>query len=104
VAAKRKLGTKDPPRTDGTPPQDLSELDKLIEECYKELCTSLKGKAKLGDFIKMMELRRKLAPSDSAQREFWQMLERIRSETLPAKEESKLNSRKAKAKPHDDEV
>jgi len=43
---------------------------------------SFKGNAKLGDFIKMIEMRRKLAPSDTEQKKFWNMLEKIRQETL----------------------
>jgi hypothetical protein len=64
-------------------PEDLAMLDELISQCYGELLRSVKGNAKLGDFIKMIELRRKLAPKDSDQREFWDMLDRIREKMLP---------------------
>jgi hypothetical protein len=63
-------------------PEDLAMLDELISQCYGELLKSVKENAKLGDFIKMIELRRKLAPKDADQRKFWSMLERIREETL----------------------
>lgn len=64
-------------------PEDLSMLDDLIKRCYRELLKSVEENAKLGDFIKMIELRRKIAPDDSNQKKFWTMLEKIRRETLP---------------------
>jgi len=63
-------------------PDDLSMLDDLIRRYYRELLRSVEEHVKLGDFIKMIELRRKLAPSDSEQKRFWRMLERIRQEAL----------------------
>jgi hypothetical protein len=61
---------------------DLEMLDCLIENTYKELEQSIKENAKLGDFLKMIEMRHKLAPQKSAQNEFWKMLDRIREENL----------------------
>ncbi len=63
-------------------PKDLSMLDDLIKGCYEELLKSFKENAKLGDFIKMIEMRRKLAPTDTEQKKFWNMLEKIRQEAL----------------------
>ena len=63
-------------------PNDLSMLDDLIRRCYRELKNIIEQNPKLGDFIKMIELRRKLAPSDADQQEFWRMLEQIRQEEL----------------------
>ena len=40
--------------------------------------------AKIGEWIKMMELHRKLAPADTDRNEFWEMLEQIRRDKLPA--------------------
>ena len=78
-------------------PENLSMLDDLIRRCYSELLKSIKENAKLGDFIKMIELRRKLAPGDSNQREFWKMLETIRQETASnrrVKKSTKAGQRK----------
>jgi hypothetical protein len=72
------------------PGTDVGVLDKLIETCYKQLMQENKANAKLGDLLKMIELRRKLTPSDSAQKEFWQMLEQIRKDTLPQKGATKV--------------
>ncbi|MFQ6008091.1 MAG: hypothetical protein ACE5K8_03980 [Candidatus Zixiibacteriota bacterium] len=63
-------------------PNDLSMLDDLIRRCYRELLKIVEQNPKLGDFLKMIELRRKLAPSDADQKEFWKMLEQIRQEEL----------------------
>ena len=63
-------------------PDNLSMLDDLIRRCYEELLKSIQEHAKLGDFLKMVELRRKLAPGDSDQEQFWKMLEKIRREAL----------------------
>ena len=65
-----------------TLPNDLEMLDELIKRYYKELLKSVEENAKLGDLIKMMEQRRKLAPGDSDQKQFWKMMENIRRETL----------------------
>jgi hypothetical protein len=67
------------------PGTDTGVLDSLIGTCYRQLITENRANAKLGDLLKMIELRRKLTPSDSSQKEFWQMLELIRSDTLPHK-------------------
>ena len=63
-------------------PDNLEMLDDLIRRYYRELLKSIEENVKLGDFIKMIELRRKLAPGDSEQKRFWNMLERIRKEAL----------------------
>lgn len=63
-------------------PDNLSMLDDLIRRYYRELLKTVDEHVKLGDFIKMIELRRKLAPGDSEQKQFWKMLEKIRQETL----------------------
>ncbi len=68
-------------------PEALRLLDDLIRRYYRELLKNLSENVKLGDFIKMIELRRKLAPADAAQKEFWKMLEKIRQEALTAGEE-----------------
>lgn len=72
--AKKKVG-------EHALPENLRMLDELIKRCYRELLKSIEENAKLGDFIKMVELRRKIAPSDTDQKKFWCMLEEIRKET-----------------------
>ena len=57
-------------------------LDDLIGKYYEELRQTVEKHVKLGDFIKMIELRRKLTPGDTDQKQFWRMLEKIRQEAL----------------------
>jgi len=46
----------------------------------------------------MVELRRKLAPGDSDQKQFWKMLEKIRRETLEQDEVKRPTPRKRVSK------
>ncbi|UCD63041.1 MAG: hypothetical protein JSW34_09810 [Candidatus Zixiibacteriota bacterium] len=61
---------------------EITMLDNLIREYYQELSGRDKKDFKPGDFLKMIELKRKLAPVDAEQKKFLQMLSRIRRETL----------------------
>jgi hypothetical protein len=63
-------------------PEDIALMDELIRRYYKELLKSVKENVKMGDFIKMIEFRRKLAPAESSQKKFWAMLDKVRRETL----------------------
>jgi len=82
-------------------PENLTMLDDLLARYYRELLKSIEEKPKLGDFIKMMELRHKIAPNDSDQKGFWKMLEKVRRDTLktkPSSTHSSSKSRKRKVK------
>ncbi len=46
----------------------------------------------------MVELRHKLAPGDSDQRQFWKMLEKIRRETLEQDQVKRSASKKRASK------
>jgi hypothetical protein len=61
---------------------DLQLLDDLLQTCYDALVEEVGQKPKLGDFLKMIELRRKLTPHDESQKELWALLERTRQEKL----------------------
>ena len=76
--------------------QDMDKLDDLIQACYEKLKNGLKTRATLGDFLKMVEMRMKLAPSESEQAEFWKMLDKVRLETLEKKEPAASSSSKTK--------
>ncbi|RKX21917.1 MAG: hypothetical protein DRP35_03180 [Candidatus Zixiibacteriota bacterium] len=62
---------------------DLNFLDDLIAIFYKKLKKQLNEEEnlKLGDFLKMVELRRKLTPDKNSQKKFWDLLENIRKQT-----------------------
>ncbi|MEW5995226.1 MAG: hypothetical protein AB1744_12665 [Candidatus Zixiibacteriota bacterium] len=79
---------------DGRFPDDLRLLDDLIRRYYRELLCSIDKNVKLGDFIKMIELRRKLAPGDTEQKQFWKMLERIRREELKRSDDPRKSDRR----------
>jgi hypothetical protein len=67
---------------------DLKKLDALIESFYRELTRKEKNEAKIGDLLKMIELRNKLAPAESDQKEFWRMLENVRRDALSGGEKT----------------
>jgi hypothetical protein len=58
----------------------LTLLDALIKQSHQELIDSLKGKVRLGDYLKMIEMRRKLSTGTASDRAFWEMINRIKSE------------------------
>jgi hypothetical protein len=62
--------------SDGSP--WLKMLDDLITLYYREVVKHIEGNAKLGDLIKMVELRHKLTPGGAGQKRFWKLVEEIR--------------------------
>jgi len=56
----------------------LGRLDELIEHYFGVLIGREDENIKLGDWIKMVELRHKLAPGGADQKRFWEMVEEIR--------------------------
>jgi len=81
----------DNPKTDLPGSDNLRLLDDLIRRCYDGLKGEIDEKPKVGDFLKMIELRRKLTPEDSTQKELWKLLEKARRDVL-AKKDSTDNS------------
>ena len=76
---------------------DLKFLDDLIEIYYSKIKEQLNNKEplKIGDFLKMVELRNKLAPDQNSQKKLWDMLENIRKQTS---ENNQKNRKKQKSK------
>lgn len=82
-----KQNTGKPP--DGSPWVKL--LDELIEKYYCELIEHVEKNAKLGDLIKMIELRHKLTPGGADQKRFWKLVDEIRqgaTEKKPARKKA----------------
>jgi len=73
----------------------------LIKKCIDALSKQIKEKPKVGDLIKMMEFRLKLAPGDSGKKDLLAMLEKIRRENLPADKSprNKKSGSRSKTKP-----
>jgi len=57
-------------------------LDDLITKYGKALADKYDGEPKLGDFLKMLETRRKLAPENKEKKELWDLLRKIRNSSL----------------------
>jgi hypothetical protein len=65
----------------------LELLEDLIRCYYKEVKKKFRKNFKSGDFVRMVELRYRLSPTDAEQRKFWTMLANIRREVLKDMEE-----------------
>lgn len=58
----------------------IALLDDLIELTYLAIVDNIGETAKLGDFLKMIELRRKLVPGQSGHKEVLDLLNTIRKD------------------------
>ena len=67
---------------------ELGLIDDLIKRIYDAIKDELKEKSKIGDFIKMVELKHKLLAANASQKQLWNMLEKIRRQTLPSGNDS----------------
>lgn len=73
----------------------LELLDDLIRTFHSRIVKNLDKHFRTGDFIRMVEVRYKLSPTNNEQDEFWAMLAKIRRDTLQKEEnEKKLESQK----------
>jgi hypothetical protein len=101
--------TKDPaPAREQVEFVGLKLLDDLIKNSFESVRKEFESKPKLGDWLKMLEMRAKLSPKDASHRELWRLLEEVRREVLPAesgkqakpeaKRRTKPRSKKANAK------
>jgi len=79
------------------PIQDLEPLDALIAKCFGELNGAKSLNAKIGDFVKMMTLRYKLAPTNAEQKKLWQALQDIRRKGLASEKSAKNPAPQAKS-------
>ena len=77
----------------------LEKIKNLINEGYENVRKQVKEKMTVGEFIKMVDLYKKLIPKDSGHKEFWDMLDKIRNESLDSKKPvkpRKLKSQKSR--------
>ncbi|MEW6411651.1 MAG: hypothetical protein AB1483_04155 [Candidatus Zixiibacteriota bacterium] len=68
----------------GQHPVGVDVLDGLIKNYYEKLIRVKSEDIKIGDFLKMVEMRKKLMPSQADQEKFWKMLDDIRRKNLPS--------------------
>jgi hypothetical protein len=85
---------------DTTSADEIAFLDDIICKHYREILKKIENEEelKLGDWLKMIELKRKLAPSDTVQKKFWEKLEQIRQEELGAPKNKKTVIKKNRKK------
>jgi|GEM_PF-1058401 len=60
----------------------LALLDDLIRDSYEKVKTEFKNNPRLGDWLKMVELRVKLSSEKASNRELWHLLEEVRRDIL----------------------
>ena len=78
---------------DGSP--GVKIFDELIKKYYSVIFNRAEEDAKLGDLIKMVELRHKLTPGGAEQKRFWKMMDEIRqgvAEKRPAKKTTRTKT------------
>jgi hypothetical protein len=75
----------------------LKLLDDLIVKYGDVLMKKSDDDAKLGDFLKMIELRRKLTPENLEKKELWNLLKKIRNESM--KDHPLMTSKQTLIKP-----
>ena len=78
--------------------EDKSAIDKLIDLHTAELIKKADKTVKIGDLIKLIEIRLKLAPGEEDKKELLRLLEKVRRENLPDAEKTGKKSRAARKK------
>ncbi len=66
-------------------PYSLEILDDLIDRYYRAIMAQIEDepdKLKMGELLKMIELRIKQTPTDQKKKQFWDMIENVRREYL----------------------
>ena len=54
----------------------------MIKDCLENINRRDKEEIKVGELIKMLELYSKMSPREGGHKEFWDMLDKIRKESL----------------------
>ena len=68
--------------------EDKSTIDTLIEKHARVLADKADENVKIGDLIKLIEIRLKLAPGEEDKKELLRLLEKVRRENLPGAEKT----------------
>lgn len=64
--------------------EDIKKIEEIIEIIFNDLQAG-RGKHKVSDLLKAIELKRKLAPTDDREKQFWTMIDGIRHQALAQK-------------------
>jgi hypothetical protein len=78
--------------------EDKSTIDTLIEKHSKVLADKADQNVKIGDLIKLIEIRLKLAPGEEDKKELLRLLEKVRLENLPGEKKADEQSGTTKRK------
>lgn len=74
----------------------LRLLDDLIRDSFQNVSKEFKEKPKLGDWLKMLEVRAKLTTEKASNRELWKLLDEVRREVLKNGDKKPAKSRTCK--------
>jgi len=72
--------------------QELKLIDNLILKLFEAINKDIDDNPKIGSFIKMVELKHKLAPVSAAQDKIWSMLEKVRKKALESDDAARPTS------------
>lgn len=72
---------------------DLEILESIKNKLYKEF-RSDNSKVKVGDLLKVLEMKNKLSVTGEAEKKFWEMINKIREEELTDKRKKTTRKRK----------
>ena len=73
-------------------------LDLLIEKWYEAISQQVLKDPKIGELIKLIETRMKLAPGDTGKKDLLNLLEKIRRENLPGKKAAPVQNNRPQPK------
>jgi hypothetical protein len=82
---------------------DLSIVENILQKLY-ELFNTQPSEVKVGDILKVIELKHKLIVTGHAERKFWSMIEQVRQEQLNSGPSAKVSLRKRKGVPKETKV
>lgn len=86
---RSKFGKQEKRLTD-----DLDILEDLKNEIYETIRKNV-AQSKVGDLVKVIELKRKLSVEGKGEKKFWEMVNKIRQEELDKPKKS-VSSKKSK--------
>ncbi|UCD94067.1 MAG: hypothetical protein JSU69_09895 [Candidatus Zixiibacteriota bacterium] len=72
---------------------DLEILERLKNKIYKAI-DKTETSPKVGDLLKVIEMKSKLSVTGKAEKKFWEMINKIREEKLSDKTKSRRRKRK----------
>jgi len=72
---------------------DLGMLKSIRDDMYDKLKKEME-KPKVGDLLRVIEMKQKLSVQDQGEKKFWEMVNRVRGEELNKQKTKKRNKEK----------